>query len=128
MWRSSWQQDIEPVNYAKSIAIFLSVLSIISYLFYHSWWAFIISLPLLIPYIKSWERQQEIQLKKEFMFQFKDYLLALATAMGTGYAVENAIVEARVDLQRQYSSKSRLISDLNKMERLMKMNIGVMDI
>lgn len=62
------------------------------------------------------------------MFQFKDYLLALATAMGTGYAVENAIVEARVDLQRQYSSKSRLISDLNKMERLMKMNIGVMDI
>lgn len=59
------------------------------------------------------------------MSQFKDFLLALATAMGAGYAVENAIVEARLDLQRQYGDKGRLIRDLEGMERLMGMNISV---
>lgn len=128
MWRSSWQQDIKSTKYVKIVIIYTLALGVITYLFYNSKWAFIISLPLLLPSIKSWEKQQEIQLKQEFMFQFKDYLLALANAMGAGYAVENAMVEARIDLEKQYSEKVRLIRDLQKMERLMNMNIGVVDI
>lgn len=128
MWRSSWQQDIQFKEYCKAAAIVLLVLFIISYLFFNSNWVFTLSVPLLIPYIKTWEKSKENQMKQEFMSQFKEFLLALATAISAGYAVENAVVEARVDLQRQFSTRSRLIVDLLKMEQLMKMNIPITDI
>lgn len=87
--------------------------------------AFIISTPLLIPYIKSWESRKEIQLKQEFIKQFKEYLLALAAAMGTGYAVENAMESARIEMTRQYKSEIRFMRDLETMERLLRMNVSV---
>lgn len=104
------------------------VLYVISYLFFNSQGVFILALPLLIPYIKSWENHQEVKMKQEFMRQFKEFLLALATAISAGYAVENAVVEARVDIRRQMNGHSRLLKDLSKMEQLMKMNIAITEI
>lgn len=54
--------------------------------------------------------------------------MSLATAMGAGYAVENAMVEARNDLSRQLSSRERLMQDLEKMERLIQLNVPVTSI
>ncbi len=128
MWRSSWQRDISLKEYIRAMAIGTTVLCIISYLFFNSIEVFIFSLPLLIPYVKSWEKQQEVKMKQEFIKQFREYLQALAASLATGYAVENAVVEARLELQRQYVGSSRLINDLLKMEQLLRMNIPIVDI
>lgn len=98
---------------------------VITYLFYHSIWIAILFLPLLIPYIKKWEEQQEIKMKSSFEIQFKDYLQALASALSAGYALENAMREARVDLSQQYESSTRIMRDTAKMERLLEMNMSV---
>ncbi len=82
-------------------------------------------LPFLVLYIKKWENQKESQLKSIFEIQFKDYLQALASALSTGYALENAMKEARKDLARQYDSETRIMRDTGKMERLLEMNMSV---
>lgn len=119
-----WQQDIKGSDYLKSLIVSSIVLYIITFLFFNSIWAYLFSLPLLLIYIKSWEQQQEIQLKQQFILQFREYLLALATAMGAGYAVENAMVEARKDIARQYDEGTKIMRDLYQMERLLGMNIS----
>lgn len=82
-------------------------------------------LPLLLPYIRWWESQQESKLKSTFEIQFKDYLQALATALSTGYALENAMKEARKDLRQQYENETRIMQDTARMERLLEMNMSV---
>lgn len=126
--RNLWQQDIKTSHYVKALLVAISILYVLAYLFYYSNVVFIISIPLLIPYIKYWEKQQEITIKRKFVNQFKEYLTSLATAMGAGYAVENAMVEARLDVSKQFDCESRLMNDLEKMERLLKMNVPVVSI
>lgn len=45
--------------------------------------------------------------------------------MGAGYAVENAILEARKDLSKYYSQDTRIMKDIIKMERLVKVQLPV---
>ncbi len=101
------------------------LLMIIIYLFYHSFWVMIIFLPLLLPYMKQWEVQQVSKLQSTFELQFRDYLQALASALSAGYALENAMKEARKDLGQQYDSTTRIMQDTGKMERLLEMNMSV---
>lgn len=98
---------------------------IIIYLFYHSFWVMIFFLPLLLPYMKQWEVQQVSKLQSTFELQFKDYLQALSSALSAGYALENAMKEARKDLGQQYDSTTRIMRDTGRMERLLEMNMSV---
>ncbi len=121
--RNSWQQDISNISYVYAICGGLLGLGVIAYLFYHNIWAMCCFLPLLVPGVKSWEYQKEQSLRKEFQIQLKDYLQALSAALSTGYALENAMVEARGELCQQYPSKARIMRDTLVMEQLLKMNM-----
>ncbi len=85
----------------------------------------VLFLPLLYPYIRIWETRQERRLKEEFQIQFRDYLQALASALSTGYALENAMKEARKDLGQQYDCSVRIMKDTKMMEHLLEMNMPV---
>lgn len=74
--------------------------------------------------MKKWEYQQEIKFKSRFELQFRDYLQALEAALSTGYALENAMREARKDLKSQYDKSTRIMKDTAKMERLLEMNMS----
>ncbi|MFI3208203.1 MAG: type II secretion system F family protein [Eubacteriales bacterium] len=101
------------------------MIMLITYLFYHSLWAVVLFLPMLLPYIKWWEYQQELKKKSEFQLQFRDYLQALMAALRTGYALENAISEGKRDLRQQYEDDARIIQDIGMIEGLLSMNIPI---
>lgn len=86
---------------------------------------YVVFIPLTIPYIKHWQIKKIIKLKQEFLQQFRTYLQALATAMGAGYAVENAMIEGRKDIERELKKDAKIVKDLLQMERLLKINVSV---
>lgn len=123
--RNSWQQDIRGIDYMGAILKALLMDIIIGYLFYHTLWASVFFLPVLIPYIHFWEEKQEQQLREVFQVQFKDYLQALATAISVGYALENAMKEARRDLEQQYEGATRIMRDTRMLGHLLDLNMPV---
>lgn len=123
--RNSWQQDIRTIDYAVAIIYGVMTILIITYLYYHSFWVNIPFLLFLIPYLKKWEYQQESKLKDIFELEFRDYLQALGSALSTGYALENAMKEARNDLKQQYDKNTRIMKDTARMEHLLAMNMSV---
>lgn len=83
----------------------------------------LVMFPALIPYIKNWEFQQEEKLKARFRIQFRDYLQSLSTALRTGYALRNAMSEARKELTGQYQESTRIMKDTAILEHLLNMNM-----
>ncbi len=66
-------------------------------------------------------------MKAKFINQFRDYLQNLSSSLRSGYAVENAMKEARKELERQYKyeKNAKILSDLAKMENLIQMNVPI---
>ncbi len=64
-------------------------------------------------------------MKLIFIEELKDYLQALATALRTGYAMENAMKEARNDLKKQYNSNTKIMRDTKKIEHFLSVNTPV---
>ena len=98
-------------------------MSVVTYLFYENIWVELVMIPALIPYIKNWEFQQEEKQKAKFRIQFRDYLQSLSTALRTGYALRNAMSEARKELTGQYQESTRIMKDTAILEHLLNMNM-----
>ncbi len=98
---------------------------IILYTFYHSIVICFIGLPLTIVYIFFWREKKCSKLKVIFIEELKDYLQALSTALRTGYAMENAMKEARKDLKKQYHSNTKIMRDTKKIDHFLSINTPV---
>ncbi len=120
-----WQQDIKIHEYVKAILQIIAIAICVMYLFYKTIWGTCFLAPLLIPYIVMWRKEMELRRKKEFEIQFRDYLQSLSTALRTGYALENAMREARREMGKQYDEDTRIMQDTLRMERLLQMNMPV---
>ncbi len=120
--RNLWQQDIKGLEYVIASLQISAITMGILYLFYKTIWMIFFLVPLLGPYLQEWKRKRELQLKKEFEIQFRDYLQSLSTSLKTGYALENAMREARKELSKQYDPDTRIMKDTLRMERLLQMN------
>ncbi len=120
-----WQQDIKRYEYVQAILQIMGIASCVMYLFYKTIWGTAFLLPLLPMYIVIWRKEMELKRKKEFEIQFRDYLQSLSTALRTGYALENAMREARSEMEKQYDEDTRIMQDTLRMERLLQMNMPV---
>ena len=107
----------------KAVLRGIGILSIVTYLFYENIWVELVMIPALIPYIKNWEFHQEEKQKARFRIQFRDYLQSLSTALRTGYALRNAMSEARKELKGQYPESTRIMKDTAILEHLLNMNM-----
>ena len=98
---------------------------IILYTFYRSIIVCLLGTPFIVLYILLWREKKCIKLKNIFIGELKDYLQALATALRTGYAMENAMKEAREDLLKQYDNTSKIMRDTKKIEHFLSINTPV---
>lgn len=102
-----------------------AVTGLMIYVFYES----VLFAPLFVPvwfvYLKDWA--EDICRKKEKLFrqQFKDSIQSMASALKTGYSVENSIREAARDLCTMYEKHTRIRKEYERMCRQLDMKIPV---
>ncbi len=61
-------------------------------------------------------------MREKYLFQFKDALGCLLTALEAGYSIEKAVVSAKQDIGTMYGSDACMFSELQLMER--KLSLG----
>lgn len=123
--RSYWQQDIKKLEYVVGIIKGVGLVVIISQLFYQSFIASILLLPLLIYFFKNWNKQCIKKKKEEFQMQFKDSIQSMAAVLRVGYSVENAIKETLKELKKIYGTQAKIIKEYSYMIQQINMNIPV---
>lgn len=109
------------------VNVFIIMVSIfgIAKVFYNSFVAGIILLPLSIPLILKRKKKILENRKKKMESQFKDMLISMADAMEAGYSVENAIKESYRDLLSIYGYDSDICIELRLIISRLKFNISV---
>lgn len=63
--------------------------------------------------------------RKRYVFQFKDTLSCLLTALEAGYSIEQAIVNVRKDIQMIYGRDACMTVELQQMERKLELGQNV---
>lgn len=121
--KNYWQQDIRKREYVKAFFQGVLLLSMISYLFYGTFWVVFLLSPYLIWHMKSWEKNRIKQKQQDFHFQFKEMIQSMAAALGVGYSVGNALKETEKDLQNIYAKDEMILRELSFMLRQIQMNV-----
>lgn len=94
-------------------------------LFYDSWIAVAILLPVAVPwyiYQKKLERKRNIRL---IGIQFRDAISAALTSMKAGYSVENSFREAQRDMELLYGKNSLIWGALSRVNKGIANNVPV---
>lgn len=103
----------------KSIAIVF----FLAYFFYRSVWA---CLPLAVVgvfYFRKTAEQKREKCKEELTLQFKECILSVAASLRAGYAIENAFLECRSDMELLYGKSSSIYRELELIRRGLIINI-----
>ena len=100
----------------------MGMISTAAFCCYDSWW-----LCMLWPIFFFWylrKKRQELIYKRraELRVQFGDMVQAVAAALAAGYSAENAVQEARKDLQQQYSLQQDMVQELMTIQRRLDAN------
>lgn len=95
----------------------------LSFLFYSSLIPAAAAQPLLYPLVKGDLRKRREREESLLAVQFGDALQSMKTAMRAGYAVENAIAEARKDLIPVYGEESLIAREFLRMRNEIRMQI-----
>lgn len=107
------------------MAFFRAVLldAMLSYLFYNTWIAAILLIPVSIFYLYQWREDYCHKKEQEFRGQFQNGMQILSSALKAGYSVENAIKETEKDLRPLYSEDSRIRREFKRMIHELNMNL-----
>lgn len=103
----------------------LGIVSLGSYLFYHSLLAMVLVIP-FYPVFLRMKAQVLLQKQKSMLQeQFKEAICALATALGAGYSIENAWKEARKEVEKLFGEHALIVQELNHMLAHLEMNVSL---
>lgn len=96
---------------------------IVTYLFYKHWlFSLIVSMAYGTAYIFKEKKEYWGKQQYEINLQFREGLLGIAAALGAGYAMENALGEARKDLVLLYGEDAILVREFLRMEQQLELN------
>lgn len=121
--KNYWQQDIHKTEYLAIILQGIALTLLISYIFYDSLWGAIPLSPIFIIFFRI--RKASIIQKKQshFRLQFKDAIQAVSDALNVGYSVENAMREARKELEILYKKEEPILREFRYMIHQLDMNV-----
>lgn len=101
------------------------ILSIIGYLFYHSWVAIIFLSPFLILYFQMEGRKLREKRLELLQQQFKEALILIGECMEAGYSVENSFVESYFSMKERFGEFSDMVRELNVIRQSLKLNVKI---
>lgn len=100
----------------------LIIVPILAYLFFNSRLGLIVIMPYGIFLAWQIKAKYKSYMKNKYLFQFKDALSCLLTALEAGYSIERATVSAKRDMKIMYGEDSCMAIELEQMER--KLSLG----
>lgn len=110
--------------------IFMGLLldAMVAYLFYRSFVAFMLLLPLVFIFLKN--KKQELLNKrlKSLSVEFKEAIMAVSASLNAGYSVENSFIEAAKDLKNLFGKSSAIVKEFAYMTGRIRANENVEDI
>lgn len=101
----------------------VGILALVAFLYYGSIWAFLLFSPFLFWYLKRWEREMEKKKQQEFRRQFQEAIRSLGAALNVGYSLENAMREAKKDLDVLYEEDAMIQREFSYMLRQIYLQI-----
>lgn len=122
------QQDYHKYRCSKKELIFFlgksfAVVAFLAFFFYRSVWA---CAPLSIVGVLYFNLQKKKALKRSkeaLTLQFKECILSVAASLKAGYAIENAFMESRKDMELLYGKNSLIYRELEQIRRGLVINI-----
>lgn len=106
----------------KLILLYLGICAMVSWLFYHSFWAV---LPFLLGFPVFLKKQKEKKIRErreELLTEFLTGIHAVASALDAGYSMENALGEALKETEKIYGADGVFTEELREMERKRNLN------
>ena len=94
-------------------------------MFYGSFKAGIIIMPLVVPIYRQYSTKYKDRAKAEFEHQYKEMLVALKDGIVTGYSVENGLKESYREMVNIYGYDGLICSELRLMTSRLKLNTPI---
>lgn len=117
--------NISKKEYMLNFIIIILFIFIIAKVFYGTFVAGIILLPISIPMMIKRQRKINSRRMNKLEIQFKDMIMSMADAMMTGYSVENAIRESYKDIISIYGYQSEICMELRLMISQLSLNVSI---
>lgn len=115
--------DMTKKEFCKAAVKAGGITGITAWLYYRSLWAVIPLLPVWYWHLRMTAREMERQKEAEFLRQFKDMIQTLASALHTGYSVENAFRESQKELALIYPQDAEIMREMALIIRQLKLQI-----
>lgn len=119
------------IAFGKDIRLWLKSLFIpvaVGIIFYNSFLAVILLLPLCWVYVRIQKRELAKQEDERLAGAFKDGIIAVSFSLNVGYSIENAFREAYKEMQMLYGSESRIAKEFRIICNRMAQNENIEDI
>ena len=124
--KSFWQQVLDSRPSLRDIPLFAQgglIALLFGRLFYDSWIAVLILLPVSLPWFLLQKKRQKERNRRLIGIQFMDALISVMTNLKAGYSPENAFMEAEHDMELLFGKKSLICIALSKIDKGIKNNI-----
>lgn len=127
MARNTFCYELTPKECAVAVAEGVIYLVITAFLFYNTILAAVVMLPYLHFHLKKKEKDKKQKQDAQVNQQFKDGMLAISSALGAGYSVENALKSAARELADLYGENVVIVREFREINRKAAMNGNVED-
>lgn len=114
-----WDKKELGAAFAQTIA----VVFFLSYFFYKSVLACLPMSAVGVLYFRMLKQKKQERCREELTLQFRECILSVAASLKAGYAVENAFMESRSDMELLYGKNSLIYQELELIRRGLVINI-----
>lgn len=97
----------------------------INYLFYKNPVFYLIMIPVPFLYVRQKKKEQIMLRKQRLHYQFRDVLGSIQVGISSGYSLENALKEAKKDLERIYGRETEMVKEISFMETQFRHSVSV---
>lgn len=122
------KKDLEWSVKIKYVLQGVGISALFAYMFYRSFLAFFILLPLLYLYMKKRKKEYIKERKKKIGLQFRELMNCVLSGLQAGYSIENAFVMSYGDMKSLFGEKSVISKELLYIKKSLHNNQNLEDL
>lgn len=110
------------------LSSFLLIIATISYVFYDSYISILIMFLLFPLYVKFCRKKSLSKLRTQLDNEFLKSLGSISSSISAGLSAENAFIEAQLDMERLFGTKSLIVKELKSINRRIEAKDSLSDV